>query len=73
MKYGFFNAKSLSSEEKQTKKKLGWYSKGGRYSKTLHSVERSEKLHQIRLVGGGEGKVKAEFKGWVNFCESREG
>ena len=22
---------------------------------------------------GGEGKLKAEFIGWVNFCESREG
>ena len=29
-------------------------------------------LDRIRLVEEGEGKVNAEFKGWVNFCQSRE-
>ena len=40
--------------------------------KAVHREVRVEKLHRIRLVEEGEGKVKAEFKGWVNFCQSRE-
>ena len=34
---------------------------------------RAEKLHRTRLVRGGGGEVNLEFKGWVNFCESRAG
>ena len=39
----------------------------------IPSRSQSYKVRSKKISWGGEGEVNTEFKGWVNFCEKREG
>ena len=64
---------SLSLFQKKRNRRSNIRKAGAILRPYIPSRSQSHKVTSRKIGWEGEGKVKAEVKGQINFCESREG